>query len=79
MDDVQAIAGTEVVGVYGDFVLFHGDLLKTLPPTGVSVKHPVGRGLHKLRRSGNFALSDKSLFEEADQCGGQLIDLFDHG
>jgi len=37
MDDVQAVAGAEVVGVYGDFVLFHGDLLKTLPPTGVSV------------------------------------------
>ncbi len=45
MDDVQAVAGTEVVGIYSDFVLIHNDLLKTLPPTGVSVKHPVGRGL----------------------------------
>ena len=46
MDDVQAVAGTEVVWVYGDFVLFHGDLLKTLPPTGVSVRYSrYGRGL----------------------------------
>ncbi len=43
MDEVQAVAGTEVVRIYGDFVLFHGDLLKTLPPTGVSVRTP-GRG-----------------------------------
>jgi len=78
MNDVQAVAGTEVIGIYGDFVLFHGDLLKTLPPTGVSVRTP-GRAGPPLWRSGYLAFGDESLLEEADQRGGQLIDLFDDG
>ena len=78
MDDIQTVAGTEVVGVYGDFVLFHGDLLKTLPPTGVSVRTP-GRVGASLWRSGYLAFRNEGLLEEADQRGRQFIDLFDDG